>query len=50
MKLEFEERALQVGCSGFEIPKNQSLIQEDINKLLKKRVVYVNIFIFQLFS
>ena len=50
MKLEFEGRPLQVGCPGFEIPKNQYLIQEDVNKLLKKRVVYVNIFIFQLFS
>ena len=39
MKLEFEESPLQGDCSGFEIPKNQSLIQEEVNKLLKKSVV-----------
>ena len=33
MKLEFEN------CSGFEIPKNQPLIQEEVNKLLKKDIV-----------
>ena len=39
MKLEFEESPLQGACSGFEIPKNQPLIQEDVNKLLKIGVV-----------
>ena len=39
MKLEFEESPLQGECSGFEIPKNQPLIQEEVNKLLKKDVV-----------
>ena len=39
MKLEFEESLLQVGCSGFEIPKNQLLIQEEVHKLLKKGIV-----------
>ena len=39
MKLEFEESPLQGECSGFEIPKNQSLIQEEVNKLLKKDIV-----------
>ena len=38
MKLEFEECPL-LGCSGFETPKNQPLIQEKVNKLLKKGVV-----------
>ena len=36
MKLEFEESPLQVGCSGFEVPKNHALIQEEVSKLLKK--------------
>ena len=39
MKLEFDESPLQGQCSGFEIPKNQPLIQEEVNKLLKKGVV-----------
>ena len=39
MKLEFEENLLQVGCSGFEIPKNQPLIQEEVNKIFRKGVV-----------
>ena len=39
MKLAFEECPLRVGCSGFEIPKNQPLIQEELNKLLEKDVV-----------
>ena len=39
MKLEFEESPLHGECSGFEIPKNQLLIQEKVNKLLKKGVV-----------
>ena len=39
MKLEFEETPLQGQCSGFEIPENQPLIQEEVNKLLKKGVV-----------
>ena len=39
MKLEFEESPLQGKCSGFEIPKNQSLIQEEVNKLLKIGVI-----------
>ena len=39
MKLEFEESPLHGECSGFEIPKNQLLIQEKANKLLKKGVV-----------
>ena len=39
MKLEFEESPFQVGCSRFEIPRNQSLIQEEANKLLKKELV-----------
>ena len=30
---------LQAECSEFEIPKNQPLIQEEVNKLLKKGVV-----------
>ena len=34
MKVEFGESLLQGECSGFEIPKNQSLIQEEVNKLL----------------
>ena len=38
MKIEFEESPLQGECSRFEIPKNQPLIQEDVNKLLKKGV------------
>ena len=39
MKLEFGESPLQGQCSGFEIPENQPLIQEEVNKLLKKGVV-----------
>ena len=39
MKVELEGSTLEVGCSGFEIPKNQILIQEKVNKLLKKGVV-----------
>ena len=39
MKLEFEESPLQVGCSGFKIPKNQPSTQEEVDKLLKKVVV-----------
>ena len=39
MKLEFEESLLQGECSGVEIPKNQSMIQDEVNKLLKKGVV-----------
>ena len=39
MKLEFEESTLQGECSGFEIPKNQPTIQDEINKLLEKGVV-----------
>ena len=39
MKLGFEESLLQGECSGFKIPKNQPLIQEEANKLLKKVVV-----------
>ena len=38
MKPEFEESLLQGECSGFEIPKNQPLIQEEVNKLLKRGV------------
>ena len=41
MKLEFDESLLQVRFPGFEIPKNQPLIQEDVNKRLKKWVVAV---------
>ena len=39
MKLEFEESPLQRECSGFEIPKNQPTIQDEVNKLLEKGVV-----------
>ena len=39
MKLEVEETPLQGQCSGFEIPENQPLIQEEVNKLLKKGVI-----------
>ena len=39
MKLQLEESNLQVECSGFEISQNHSLIQEQVNKLLKKGVV-----------
>ena len=39
MKLEFEECPLQAGCSGFQIPRNQPLIQEEVNKHFKKGVV-----------
>ena len=39
MKLEFEESPLQEECSRFEISKNQPLIQEEVNKLLKKGFV-----------
>ena len=38
LKLEFEESPLQVGCSGFQIPKYQPLIQGEVNKLLKKGI------------
>ena len=38
MKIEFEKSPLQVQCSGFEISQNQPLIQEEVNKLLKKEV------------
>ena len=38
MKIEFEKSPSQVRCSGFEIFQNQPLIQEEINKLLKKEV------------
>ena len=38
MKLELEESPLQVKCSWFEIPKNQPLVQEEVNKLHKKGV------------
>ena len=40
MKLEFEENPLHGECSGFEIPKNQPLIQKDVNKLLKKVLLW----------
>ena len=39
MKLEFEESSLQrerEWCSGFEIPKDQPMIQDEVNKLLEK--------------
>ena len=39
MKVEFEKSPLQGEGSRFEIPKNQALIQEEINKCLKKGVV-----------
>ena len=39
MKPEFEESPLQGECSGFEIPKNQPTIQDEVNKLLEKGVV-----------
>ena len=39
MKLEFEESPLQGECSGFEIPKNQPTIQDEVNKLLEKGAV-----------
>ena len=39
MKLEFEKSSLQGECSGFEIPKNQLLIQDEVNKLPKKDIV-----------
>ena len=39
IKLEFEEIPLQGECSGFEIPKNQPTIQDEVNKLLEKGVV-----------
>ena len=39
MKLEFEESPLQGECSGFEIPKNQPTIQDEVKKLLEKGVV-----------
>ena len=39
MKLEFEESPLQRECLGFEIPKNQPMIQDEVNKLLKKSIV-----------
>ena len=38
MKLEFERSPFHAEWSGFEIPKNQSLLQEEVNKLLKKGV------------
>ena len=38
MKIEFEKSPSQVRCSGFEISQNQPLIQEEVNKLLKKEV------------
>ena len=38
IKVEFEESPLQGECSGFEIPKNQPMIQDGVNKLLKKGV------------
>ena len=34
MKIEFEERPLQVGCSGFKIPE----VQEEVNKHLKQEL------------
>ena len=40
MKLEFEESPLQGKCSGFEIPKNQPTIHDEVNKLLEKGVVH----------
>ena len=40
MKLEFQENLLHGECSGFEIPKNQPLIQKDVNKLLKKVLLW----------
>ena len=36
---EFEESPLQGEWSGFEIPKNQPMIQDEVNKLLEKDVV-----------
>ena len=38
IKVEFEESPLQGERSGFEIPKNQPMIQDGVNKLLKKGV------------
>ena len=39
MKLELWESTLQGECSGFEIPKNQPMIQDGVNKRLEKGVV-----------
>ena len=39
MKLATEESPLRRECSEFKIPKNQPLIQEEVNTLLKKAVV-----------
>ena len=39
IKLEFEENPFQGECSGFEIPKNQPTIKDEVDKLLEKRVV-----------
>ena len=38
MKLEFEESPAQGECSGFEIHKNQSIIQDEVKKLIEKGV------------
>ena len=38
-EIEFEESPLQGECSGFEIPKNQPMIQDEVNKFLEKDVV-----------
>ena len=35
MKLEFKESPLKGECSGFEIPENHSMVQDDVNALLK---------------
>ena len=38
-EIEFEKSPLQREWSGFEIPKNQPMIQDEVNKLLEKDVV-----------
>ena len=39
MKLKFEKSPVQLGCLRFEIPKNQPLIRNKVDKVLKKGAV-----------
>ena len=39
MKLKSEKSPVQLGCSRFEIPKNQPLIRKEVDKVLKKGAV-----------
>ena len=41
MKLEFKESLLQGECSEFEILKNQSMIQDEVNKRIENVLLQI---------